>query len=79
MYPDVAIEDEGLYYEPVDHAALLKDLIVDSADRWPLIEAYRLPEAIKSLPPKEVARLLEQYLPIVLIDAEGEEHRDLYH
>ncbi len=79
MYPDVPFEDEGLYYEPVDYAGLLRNLVIDSAGRWPLIEAYRLPEAIKGLPPQEAARLLGQHLPIILVDASGEEHRDLYH
>ena len=79
MCPGVPFEDEGLYYEPVDYAGLLRNLVIDSAGRWPLIEAYRLPEAIKGLPPQEAARLLGQHLPIVLIDASGEEHRDLYY
>jgi hypothetical protein len=79
MFPEVPIEDEGLYYEPVDYAGLLRNFTVDSAGRWPVIEAYRLPEAIKSLPPEETARLLGEYLPIVLIDADGREHRDRYH
>ena len=79
MFPDVAIEDEGLYYEPIDYAGLLRNFYIDSAGRWPLIEAYRLPEAVRSLSPGETARLLGQYLPIVLIDAEGQHHRDAYY
>jgi hypothetical protein len=78
MFPDVAIEDEGLYYEPVDYAGLLRSLIVESAGRWPLVEAYRLPEAVKCLPPGETARLLGRHLPIVLIDREGQRHHDAY-
>lgn len=78
MFPDVAIEDEGLYYEPIDYAGLLRNFTVDSAGRWPLIEAYRLPEAVRSLPPGEIARLVGLYLPIVLLDREGQEQRGLY-
>ena len=79
MFPEVAIEDEGLYYEPVDYGGLLRNFTVDSAGRWPVVEAYRLPEAVRGLAPAETARLLGEHLLIVRVDAEGEEHRGRYH
>ena len=66
LYPDVPLEDEGIYYNAIDWATLVAASYVSHRDGWPAILAQDLPPELRALPAAACAGLLNDHLPAVL-------------
>ncbi len=66
LYPDVPLEDEGVYYNGIDWAAIVAATYISRRENWPAILADDIPRELRELPTDECARLLDQHLPAVL-------------
>ena len=72
LYPDVPLEDEGVYYNGIDWAAIVAAITISRRENWPAIPADDLPRELRELPAAEQARLLNEHLPAV-VTAWGED------
>jgi hypothetical protein len=66
LFPDVPLEDEGVYYNAIDWAAIVAAIYIGRRENWPAILAGDLPREMRELPSEECARLLNEHLPAVL-------------
>ena len=66
LYPDVPLEDEGVYYNGIDWAAIVAATYISRRENWPAVMADDIPRELRELPTDECARLLDQHLPAVL-------------
>lgn len=79
LYPDVPLEDEGVYYNGIDWAAIVAAIYISRRENWPAIRGDDIPGELRALPAEEQAGLLNDHLPIALIawgeDGPGEAGR----